>query len=263
MCYSAQVVQMVRKLNRQLGIRLDYEEAQRLFFRRLEDPTLILSRGFEANFDEPTDDRGSRIKRAIDEHRARTATKLERELFTQRTRLVTAGRSLQEKENKKAREDVRIATRKIETITEKLRDLRRVEVTGPDNRIFPRVHAGVIVRRDGENLLTPMRYACRPAGKPASYDKKFPGLYNARRDNLEKFWNEQFGLHHAVMVVESLRKRSAACDGAPATSRRRESSERGTAVHARTRPAHVHRLFVVALDRRPRTRPAQLCCDHR
>jgi hypothetical protein len=24
-----------------------------------------------------------------------------------------------------------------------------------------------------------MRYACRPAGKPAFYDKKFPGLYNA------------------------------------------------------------------------------------
>jgi putative SOS response-associated peptidase YedK len=48
-----------------------------------------------------------------------------------------------------------------------------------------------------------MRYACRPAGKPAFYDKKFPGLYNARRDNLEKFWNEQYGRHHAVMVVES------------------------------------------------------------
>ena len=28
-------------------------------------------------------------------------------------------------------------------------------------------------------------------------------LNNARRDNLEKFWNEQFGHHHAVMVVES------------------------------------------------------------
>jgi putative SOS response-associated peptidase YedK len=28
-------------------------------------------------------------------------------------------------------------------------------------------------------------------------------LYNARRDNLERFWNEQFGHHHAIMVVES------------------------------------------------------------
>jgi putative SOS response-associated peptidase YedK len=56
---------------------------------------------------------------------------------------------------------------------------------------------------DGQNLLTPMRYHCRPAGKPAFYDRKFPGLYNARRDNLEKFWGEQFGAHHAIMVVES------------------------------------------------------------
>jgi putative SOS response-associated peptidase YedK len=28
-------------------------------------------------------------------------------------------------------------------------------------------------------------------------------LNNARRDNLEKFWGEQFGSHHAIMVVES------------------------------------------------------------
>jgi putative SOS response-associated peptidase YedK len=48
-----------------------------------------------------------------------------------------------------------------------------------------------------------MRYHCRPAGKPAFYDRQFPGLYNARRDNLEKFWSEQFGSHHAILVVES------------------------------------------------------------
>ena len=28
-------------------------------------------------------------------------------------------------------------------------------------------------------------------------------LNNARRDNLDKFWGEQFGHHHAIMVVES------------------------------------------------------------
>ncbi len=26
---------------------------------------------------------------------------------------------------------------------------------------------------------------------------------NARRDNLEKFWGDQFGTHHAIMVVDS------------------------------------------------------------
>ena len=203
MCYSAQVIQMARKLHRQLGIRLDYAEAERLFFRRLDDPALNISRGFEANFDEPSTDQERRIKGAIDEHHSRSATRFEKDLFSQKTRLVNAERSLTEKETKKARDDVRIATNKIATLTAKLSDLRRTEPKPDDNRIFPMVYAGVIVRQDGEYLLTPMRYFCRPAGKPAFYDKKFPGLYNARRDNLEKFWGDQFGHHHAIMVVES------------------------------------------------------------
>jgi putative SOS response-associated peptidase YedK len=203
MCYSAQVVQIIRKLHRDLGIRLDYAEAERLFVRRLEEPTLNVSRGFEANFDEPATDQERRIKIAIDEHRSRVATKLERDLFAQKTRLVNAERSLKTKETKKSREDVRIATSKIDTLTSKLKDLRRTESRSRDNRIFPMVYGGVIIRDDGHNLLTPMRYACRPAGKPSFYDKKYPGLYNARRDNLTRFWSEQFGVSHAVMVVES------------------------------------------------------------
>jgi putative SOS response-associated peptidase YedK len=203
MCYSAQVIQVVRKLHRELGIRLDYAEAFNLFMRRLDDPSIAISRGFEVNFDNPANDPERQIKAAIDEHRSRTATKVEMDLFTQKTRLVNAERSLREKETKKAREDVRIATNKIETLTTKLSDLRRSETTSTDDRIFPMTYAGVIIKRDGQNVLTPMRYFCRPAGRPAFYDKKFPGLYNARRDNLEKFWGEQFGHHHALMVVES------------------------------------------------------------
>jgi putative SOS response-associated peptidase YedK len=203
MCYSAQVIQMARKLSRQLGIRLDYAEVEKLFFRRLDDPGINISRGFEANFDDPATDQERRIKGAIDEHRSRLASKMEKDLFTQKTRLVNAERSLQEKETKKAREDVRIATNKIETLTGKLSNLRSSEPNEEDNRIFPFVYAGVIVKKDGQNLLTPMRYHCRPAGKPAYLDRQFPGLYNARRDNLEKFWGEQFGSHHAILVVES------------------------------------------------------------
>ncbi len=203
MCYSAQVVQMARKLRRQFGLRLDYDEAEKLFFRRLDDPGIVISRGFEANFADPATDQQRRILGAIEEHRSRLATKLEKNLFVQKTRLVNAERSLKEKETKKAREDVRIASSKIQSLTTKLTELRRSAPTSEDNRIFPMVYAGVIVRQDGENVLTPMRYFCRPAGQPAFYDKKFPGLYNARRDNLEKFWGEQFGKHHALMVAES------------------------------------------------------------
>jgi putative SOS response-associated peptidase YedK len=203
MCYSAQVIQRARKLSRQMNIRLDYNDIEKLFIRRLDDPGMSISRGFEANFDEPATEQEHRIKAAIDQHRSRLASKMEKDLFTQKTRLVTAQRSLEAKETKKAHEDVRIAGKKIETLIAKLGELRSSEPKDQDNRIFPMVYAGVIIQQEGQNLLTPMRYFCRPAGKPSFYDRKFPGLYNARRDNLEKFWGEQFGTHHAVMVVES------------------------------------------------------------
>lgn len=203
MCYSAQIIEDIKKLLRELQVHMDYEEAERIFLQRLDNPTLNISKGFEANFDEPKNNVERRIKAAIDEHRSRMASKLERELFTQKTRLVNAERSLKTKETKKAREDVRIASKKIEALGTKLGSLRSTELTLDDRRVFPMVYGGVIVKRDGKNWLTPMRYYCRPAGKPAAYDKQFPGLYNARRDNLEKFWRGQFGQHHAIAVVES------------------------------------------------------------
>lgn len=48
-----------------------------------------------------------------------------------------------------------------------------------------------------------MRYQCRPAGKPEFYDRKYPGTYNARRDNLEGFWKELFGFSHGIMLATS------------------------------------------------------------
>jgi len=237
MCYSAQVIQVMKKLQRELGVVLDYEAAEKLFLRRLEEPSILISRGFEANFTDPQDTRQRRIAQAIEEHRARSASKFEKDLFSQKTRLVAANRSLAIKETKKAREDVRIATSKIETLTAKLADLRRREPKARDNRIFPMVYAGVIVKRGDQKLLTPMRYHCRPAGKPAFYDKKFPGLYNARRDNLEKFWGEQFGHHHALMVVESFYENVKRHDAEHRAMAAGEA-ERNVVLHFTPKPAH-------------------------
>ena len=79
--------------------------------------------------------------------------------------------------------------------------LRRREPLPRDSRIFPGMYAPVIVQVDGQRLIRPMRYQCRPAGKPASYDRQYPGTYNARRDNLEGFWRGQFGHTHGLMVA--------------------------------------------------------------
>jgi putative SOS response-associated peptidase YedK len=56
----------------------------------------------------------------------------------------------------------------------------------------------------GQRAIKPMRYQCRPAGKPAFYDTKFPGTYNARRDKLTgSFWRPLFGHTHGLLVINA------------------------------------------------------------
>lgn len=103
------------------------------------------------------------------------------------SRLADIARVLKTKTTKKAEEDRRIATSKIEWAMGKLADLHRTELVDEDFRIFPQHYAPVMVMENGKRVIKPMRYQCRPAGKPAFYDTKFPGTYNARRDNLGGF----------------------------------------------------------------------------
>ena len=63
MCYSAQVVQDLKKLFRELNVFMDYEEAERIFLLRLDDPTVNISKGFEANFDNPANESSAASKR--------------------------------------------------------------------------------------------------------------------------------------------------------------------------------------------------------
>jgi putative SOS response-associated peptidase YedK len=133
----------------------------------------------------------------------RHATELEQLLFEQRTRLAGAERMLKTKSTKKALRDQSIATNKIDWAKSKLWDLHRTTSEDRDHRIFPGVYAPVMIIEDGKRLIKPMRYQCRPAGKPAFYDTKYPGTYNARRDNLGRFWKGQFGHTHGIIVCDA------------------------------------------------------------
>ena len=104
---------------------------------------------------------------------------------------------------KAATESRRIATDKIAWAMGKLSDLRRTELKDRDSRIFPGHYAPVMVMENGRLVVKPMRYQCRPAGKPAFYDTKYPGTYNARRDNLEGFWKDLFGYTHGIAIVNA------------------------------------------------------------
>ena len=203
MCYSAQVKADYKKYVQMFGAVMSIRDFYETFWRRSEEGKLKIPKGMEDAFADPQTDEEREIKALIDGFRAEQATKFEQEVFKQKKRLADAERTLQTKTTKAATDSKRIASEKIEANMRRLADLHRTEPKDSDNRIFSQVYAPVVVWEDGRRVIKPMRYQCRPAGKPASYDVQYPGTYNARRDNLERFWKGQFGYTHGILVVNA------------------------------------------------------------
>jgi putative SOS response-associated peptidase YedK len=202
MCYSAQITEAWKHYVRKLGATISLTDFARLDgFRLSGDRSIRIPKAVDAAFSQPTTDIERAIKADIDAFNAQQAAEWEQQLFQQRKRLADAERTLQAKTTKAATESRRIAGEKVEWLLGKLASLRRTELLPDDSRIFPGWYAPVIIVENGEKLVKPMRYQCRPAGKPALYDRKYPGTYNARRDNLEGFWNELFGVTHGLMPM--------------------------------------------------------------
>ncbi|CAE6712182.1 SOS response-associated peptidase family protein [Paraburkholderia nemoris] len=203
MCYSAQIQADYRRFVRMFGAIMDIGEFSRLFFERAEGVSKAkIPKAMEAAFASPQNDAEREIDALIDRFNAGQSTKLEQELFKQKKRLADAERTLLTKTTKAASESRRIASDKIDATMRRLADLERIDLKPRDSRIFPGHYAPVMIIEGGQRVVKPMRYQCRIAGKPASYDVKYPGTYNARRDNLEGFWRPCFGYTHGVMLVD-------------------------------------------------------------
>ncbi|MEB2187738.1 SOS response-associated peptidase family protein [Xanthomonas campestris pv. campestris] len=203
MCYSAQIRADFKKLVRNYGAIMSIKEFAELYLFDAGKARPNTPKGMDDAFVGADDPEVHAIAAAVAQWRAVEASKLEEELFAQKTRLVGAERALQTKVTKKAQNDVRVATNKIERARAKLSDLKRLEPLPRDARVFPGVYAPVIVMEGGQRVIKPMRYQCRLCGKPANYDVRFPGTYNARRDNLEGFWGQAFGRNHGVIIVDA------------------------------------------------------------
>ncbi len=203
MCYSAEVQEDYRWYVRTFGAKIDIADFVRLYAARLSDKNIRIAKAMDAAFSEPKSAGEREVNALIDEYNASQSAKLEQELFKQKKRLADAERTLQTKTTKKAQNDLRIAADKIDWALKKLNDVRRIDLKPKDSRIFPGWYAPVMISEGGERVLRPMRYQCRPSGKPALYDTRYPGTYNARRDNLEGFWKNQFGHTHGITVVDS------------------------------------------------------------
>ncbi|MFX1739745.1 SOS response-associated peptidase family protein [Paraburkholderia sp. A1RI_3L] len=203
MCYSAQIQASYRKYVRMFGAHMSIREFAQLYWERAEGSGAKIPKAMDDAFAEPLSEGEREIRALIDRYNAQQVVKLEQELFKQRSRLATAERTLETRPTKAATESRRIATDRIEWTLGKLDDIRRTTPKARDSRIFPGHYAPVLIVENGQRVVKPMRYQCRIAGKPASYDVKYPGTYNARRDNLEGFWKPLFGYSHAILVVSS------------------------------------------------------------
>jgi len=210
MCYSAQIEADYRKLVRHYGAVLDRDAFTRLWLRenapRRPKTPKAMDDAFRAAG--PAD-----IAFEIAGWDQAQRREWEAELFKQARRLADAERRLATKPTAAAEKEAGIAARKVEQLKGWLADLSRTEPKPRDSRIYPGVYAPVLVWEDGRRVIKPMRYQCRPAGKPAFYDRKFPGTYNARRDSLPKFWKELFGVSHALLVADRFYENVAGPDG--------------------------------------------------
>ena len=205
MCYSARIQADYAKYRRAYGADIDIDEFTRLYFQKLREPKAVKTpRGLDLAFLRGESDGEQAVAATIRQADLAAIAELQQQLAAQVDRLAKAEAALSAgKVTKKATDDRRIATDKVAQLRARLNDLRRTSTAEGHARIYPGVYAPVLVSEAGRRVLKPMRYQCRPEGKPAFYDRRYPGTYNARRDNLEGFWRGLFGLRHGVIVADA------------------------------------------------------------
>ena len=214
MCYSAQIEADYRRFVHEYGAIMSLDEFTRMVVAYFDNPRMRVPKALTAPFlESPETDEERKIAEVIRARMAADELELLQELTKQTERLANAQQALATKTTKKAAEEVRIATNKIAWAKGKLEELKSTELTPRDSRIFPGWYAPVMVMENGRRVVKPMRYQCRPAGKPAFYDTQFPATYNARRDNLRGFWKGQYGHTHGLVLVDAFFENVAEPEG--------------------------------------------------
>lgn len=216
MCYSAEAWTLLQAYVQETGAEIDMKAFWELYLGREEryrvrgkaSDAPKIPKGLDLNFLNPRTEQEAQIHAAILEWNARKVTESEQELFKQAKRLADAERKLAVKETKTALNEQRIAGNKIAQLKRWIADAKRTVLQpATDNRIFPDWYVPVLIVEDGKRVVRPMRYHCRPAGMDPSIDRtkdgKVSGTYNARRDNLTRFWRHQFGHTHGLFIADT------------------------------------------------------------
>ena len=205
MCYSAQILADFTKYRR-LGGELDLDAFVEMAGWTRQRGTWI--KGV------PKTIRNAFIDSAVlEEQPAREAAMaaysdaaavLEEEINAQSDRLADAEVVLAgPRPTKKAENDRRIASKKIEAARAKLAQVTDRTAGAEYARIWPGGVTPVLIRdhATGERRVVPMRYRCRLPGWDDAKERAKPGTYNARMDSLTTVWRKLWGYNHGVMVA--------------------------------------------------------------
>lgn len=203
MCVSAIVNQHLASLRRYFGAEVEWRMFEDLYRARAEDTSIKICKALDANFDQPKSEVELRIKSYTEAYRRKAAQELATEFSELTTRLEDAERALQKKSTKTALKERETATNKIKANKRRSEQLQRREAAPSDSQIYPKYYAPLVIQDGARRLIVPMRYLCRPAGMPESFDSKYSGSYNARRDKLDEFWSRLFGTSHGLIMVSS------------------------------------------------------------
>lgn len=203
MCYSSMIEKQRRAYQRMTGAQIDFDQFVEIAGWRAEGAPVRIARAADLWFSDAATVDERRVKALVEKFRAAKVSALEQEIFKQRKRLADAERSLATKETKAAQESKRIAAAKVEKALGDLPLYKGDDATALDGRVFPMTYAPIVRHVGGRCVIQLARYHLRRPGDPESTDRKFPGLYNARRDNLERYWRRQFGSTHALMLATS------------------------------------------------------------
>ncbi len=91
--------------------------------------------------------------------------------------------------------------------------ISRARCGARDWDFFPQWYAPFMIREGDAYVIKPMRYQLGKPGLLASSDyvgegkaRQFSGTYNARCDNLERYWRKQFGYTDGLMVVDTFKE---------------------------------------------------------
>ena len=203
MCYSAQIEADYDKFVREWGAIISIKRFVELFWEKRKDGQWVkIPKAMREAFRKPGGEDTFELAKLVAEGDREQTEKYQVELGAQQERLAKAEANLAgPKPTKSASNDKRIATDKIARAQRNLDDLTRKELKDRDSRIYPGIWAPVMIEKDGQRIVVPMRYQCRLPGWTEAIERKYPGTYNARRDKLEESWGKLFGHRHGIMIV--------------------------------------------------------------